>query len=62
METFYLILLVPVIVALFVRLKFKMTITWAETAAQIGIVSLILGLVWLAGSWSQTHDTEIWNG
>jgi len=62
METFYLILLVPVIVALIVRLKFKMTITWAETAAQIGIVSLVLGLVWLAGSWSQTHDTEIWNG
>ncbi len=62
METFYLILLVPVIVALVVRLKFKMTITWAETAAQIGIVSLILGLVWFAGSWSQTHDTEIWNG
>jgi len=62
METYYLILLVPVIIALIARLKFKVSITWPETAAQIAIMSLVLSIVWLAGSWSQTHDTEIWNG
>jgi len=62
METFYLILLVPAVVALIARLAFKATITWLETAAQVVVVSLILTAVWFAGSWSQTHDTEIWNG
>lgn len=62
METFYLILLVPVVVALIARLAFKASITWPETAAQILIASLILTAVWFAGSYSQTHDTEIWNG
>jgi len=62
METFYLILLVPVIVALIARLAFKASITWPETGAQILSVSIVLGIVWAAGSWSQTHDTEIWNG
>ena len=62
METFYLILLVPVVVALIARLAFKASITWPETGIQILSVSIILGIVWAAGSWSQTHDTEIWNG
>lgn len=62
METFYLILLVPVIVALIARLKFKITITWIETGVQILLVSVILTGVWFAGTYSQTHDTEIWNG
>jgi hypothetical protein len=62
METFYFILAVPVLWALFMRLKFKATITWLEMGAQILVVSIVLGIVWMAGSWSQTHDTEIWNG
>ena len=62
METFYLILLVPVIVALIARLAFKTTITWLETAAQITVASIVLSIVWFAGSYAQTHDTEIWNG
>ena len=62
METFYLILLVPIIVALIARLGFKASITWIETGVQIFAVCTILGIVWLAGSYSQTHDTEIWNG
>jgi len=62
METFYLILLVPALIALIARLVFKVSITWLETAAQIGIASLILAAVWFAGSYAQTHDTEIWNG
>jgi len=62
METFYLILLVPIIIALIARLKFKVSITWPETAAQIAVSCVVLGIVWLAGSYSQTHDTEIWNG
>jgi len=62
METFYLILVVPVIIALIARLVFKLSITWPETAAQILIATIILSVVWLAGSYAQTHDTEIWNG
>jgi hypothetical protein len=62
METFYLILFVPAVVALIARLVFKTSITWLETGAQILGISVILGIVWAAGSWSQTHDTEIWNG
>ena len=62
METFYLILFVPAVVALIARLVFKTSITWPETGAQILGISVILGIVWMAGSWSQTHDTEIWNG
>ena len=62
METFYLILAVPAVVAFIARWKFQHTITWLETAAQIGIASLVLAAVWFAGSYSQTHDTEIWNG
>ena len=62
METFYLILLVPAVIALIARLAFKVTITWLETAVQITVASIILGMVWFAGSYAQTHDTEIWNG
>jgi hypothetical protein len=62
METFYLILFVPAVVALFARLKFKASITWPETGVQILVISIVLGIVWMAGSWSQTADTEIWNG
>lgn len=62
METFYLILLVPIVVAFIARLAFKTTITWKETAAQIVASCIILGIVWLCGSYAQTHDTEIWNG
>ena len=62
METFYLILLVPVVVALIARLVFKTSITWPETAVQIAVSCLVLSIVWFAGSYSQTHDTEIWNG
>ena len=62
METFYLILAVPIVWALFMRLKFKATITWLEMGAQIFIASLVLTAVWFAGSYSQTFDTEIWNG
>lgn len=32
METFYLILLVPALIALIARLVFKVSITWLETA------------------------------
>jgi len=62
METFYLILVVPAVIALIARLVFKVSITWPETAAQIVIASLVLTAVWFAGSYAQTHDTEIWNG
>ena len=62
METFYLIILVPVVWALFVRWKFQASITWLEMGAQMFIAFVVLGIVWAAGSYSQTHDTEIWNG
>lgn len=62
METFYLIILVPIVVALIARLVFKASITWPETGVQVLSITIILGIVWAAGSWSQTADTEIWNG
>ena len=62
METFYLILLIPAVVALVARFWLGATITWLETLAQVVAVSLVLTAVWFAGSYSQTYDEEIWNG
>lgn len=62
METFFLLLLIPVIIAAIARWKFTHTIAWPEVGVQIVLVSLVLGGVWFAGKYSQTHDFEIWNG
>lgn len=62
METFYLILLIPVVVALIARWKFNHSINWLEAAAQIVIVSIVVSIVFFAGRYSQMYDTEIWNG
>lgn len=62
METFYLLLLIPVLIAAFARWKFEHSITWSEVGVQILFVSLILSGVWWAGKYSKTADVEIWNG
>ncbi len=62
METFYLLLLIPVLIAAIARWKFEHTIAWPEVAVQIVFVSLVVGGVWFAGKYGQTHDFEIWNG
>lgn len=62
METFYLILFVPVLIAAIAWWKFNHTFVWQEAVVQVVVVSAIIAGVWFAGSYSQTHDTEIWNG
>lgn len=62
METFFLLLFIPVVIAAIARWKFEHTIAWPEVAVQIVFVSLVLGGVWFAGTYSKTHDFEIWNG
>lgn len=62
METFFLLLLIPVIIAAIARWKFEHTIAWPEVGTQIVLISLILGGVWFAGSYSKMHDVEVWNG
>ena len=62
METFFLLLFIPVVIAAIARWKFEHTIAWPEVAVQIVFVSLVVGGVWFAGKYGQTHDFEIWNG
>jgi hypothetical protein len=62
METFFLLLLIPVIITAIARLKFAHVISWPEVGTQIVAVSLVLAGVWFAGTYSKTHDFEVWNG
>jgi hypothetical protein len=62
METFFLLLFIPVVIAAIARWKFEHTIAWPEVAVQIVFVSLVVSGVWFAGKYGQTHDFEIWNG
>src|SRR5690554_6260129 len=62
METFYLILLIPVIIALVARWKFHHTITWPEVAAQTLAVIVVVTTVWFTGIYGKMSDTELWNG
>lgn len=47
---------------LLVRLVFMKTITWLETAAIIGLLSVIVCLGYVLTFWSATDDTLILNG
>lgn len=56
------ILLIPLLTAWFAKYFMKDTITWKEMGVQMGISCLIVGLVLAGGMYSQTQDTEIYNG
>jgi hypothetical protein len=62
METFYLLIFIPIIIAAVAKVYFKHTFTWPEVAAQCLGITVILTGIWFAGNMSQTADTEIWNG
>lgn len=62
METFWFILLIPVVIAFIAKAVWKHSITWKEMGAQMAIVSLITATVYMFGMSNQTQDYEIWNG
>ena len=62
METFYLLLLVPIIWAFIAKRLLHATISWREMGLQILASSLIVTAVFFLGKYSQTHDIEVWNG
>lgn len=59
---YWLILLVPFLIALLVKVVLHQTITWKEMGVQIGVSVAITAIVLACGLYSQTADTEIWNG
>lgn len=62
METFYLLLGVPVVLALIARNIFKHTISWGEMGLQMFMSCAILSIVWGLGTFRSISDTEIING
>ena len=59
---YWFILLIPLFVAWFAKFKFHSTITWKEMGLQMVISIIIVALILVAGTYSKTADTEIWNG
>lgn len=53
---------IPIIIALGAKLLLDHTFTWAEFAAQVVAVCLIVLIVWALGRFSNTGDVELWNG
>jgi hypothetical protein len=62
METFYLLLLIPIIWAFVAKRLLHTTISWREMGLQVLASSAIVAGVFFTGKYSQTHDVEIWNG
>lgn len=64
MSSFLFLVILVVLVALCIGVKVALpkTITWAECGTTLTIVILSCCGIWLAGSYSQVHDIEIWNG
>jgi len=60
--SFLIILAIPTIIALFVTLYFKGTVTWAEFALQVGVAAVIACIGLTISYKSRVHDTELWNG
>ena len=59
---YWFILLIPLLVAWFAKVKLHSTITWKEMGIQMAVSCVIVGVILGAGMYSQTQDTEIWNG
>ncbi|MBI4142995.1 hypothetical protein HY480_03920, partial [Candidatus Uhrbacteria bacterium] len=56
------LLLVPVLIGLGGLAFGKGRITWKEFLVHEGVVILVIGIGYAIAYWSQTTDTEIWNG
>jgi len=59
---YWLILLVPFVIALIAKVGFHATITWKEMLLQIAVSVGITAIVLACGLASQTRDVEVWNG
>lgn len=62
METFYLLALIPVTIAIVAKFWFHQSITWLEFGIQAVVGILILAAVYFTGLYSSMSDTEIING
>jgi hypothetical protein len=63
MGLYILFFFIPALVVMAVtKLYFKWEYTWKEFAAQAGGTLLVLTLVFVAGSYGQTYDTQLING
>lgn len=62
METFYLLLLIPVAIVIFSKVYFRYTIDWAEASIQFGVSIVLLAVVYFSGAYSTLSDTQIING
>ncbi len=62
MHWFLLLLLFPMVWPFIAKSIFHTRITWLEMGINIVGVVFLVSIVWFAGTYSQTHDTEIWNG
>jgi hypothetical protein len=59
---YWFILLIPLLIAWGAKFKLHHTITWKEMLIQILISVVIVAIVIGCGLFSQTSDTEVWNG
>lgn len=62
MEKLLLLLIVPVCWPMISRFIFGNRITLQEVCIQTGVTTLLVIMVWLAGQYTSTMDSEIWNG
>lgn len=62
METFFLLLAIPIIWALIAKRIFHTTISWREMGLQMLASSAIVTVVFFTGKYSMTADFEVWNG
>lgn len=58
----WLIILIPITIALIAKFALKLDICWKEFAIQICAGVLAVSLIWVGGYFSKTGDREVWNG
>lgn len=62
MDLFYLLVLIPLGMAVLTKYYFKHTVDWTEAGIQAGVGVVAVAVVFFAGAYSQMADTEIING
>jgi hypothetical protein len=59
---FFLIIFIPIFYAIFLKLVFHKSYNFSELIVQIVFSTLFLMVFWGFGRYSDTYDTEVWNG
>lgn len=62
METYLLLLLIPLVWPFIAKAIWHKTITWPEMGLNVAIVAITVSLVYLAGMYTAMSDVEIMNG